>query len=249
MADSQDTLQTELSELRGMLLSSDTLETTLGHVAEIAVRGIPACDGAGVSLFEGDKLRTAAASSPFVQRVDAVQYSSGEGPCLDTIRTGEPRRTERLDEDSRWPDFGPAAVAEGLVSCLSLPLTIGNHGTAGALNLYSEIGPFQDIDEEIGNKFVGPASVTIANARAYAKAQELTEQLHEALESRDIIGQAKGIIEAREGCTPEQAFKRLRVISQHRNIKLRDLAKSVVEAPNYVLGNRPSSGRHDSGRG
>ena len=244
MADSHDTLRAQLSELTGMLLSSETLEATLGHVAEIAVRAIPACDGAGVSLFEGDKLRTAAASSPFVQRVDAMQYSSGEGPCLDTIRTGEARRTDRLDEDPRWPKFGPSAVAEGLVSCLALPLTIGNHGTAGALNLYSESRPFQETDEAIANRFVGPASVTVANAHAYAKAQELSEQLHEALESRDIIGQAKGIIQAREGSTAAQAFERLRLISQHRNVKLRDVAKAVVDTPNDMLGNRPPGPAH-----
>ena len=71
--------------------------------------------------------------------------------------------------------------------------------------------------------------------RAYAKAQEVIEQLQEALQSRDVIGQAKGIIQAREGCGPDEAFERLRSMSQHRNIKLRDLAKAVVEAPDDNL--------------
>jgi AmiR/NasT family two-component response regulator len=83
---------------------------------------------------------------------------------------------------------------------------------------------------------MAPASVAVANARAYAKAQAVIEQLQEALQSRDVIGQAKGIIEAREGCGPDEAFERLRDMSQHRNVKLRDLAKSVVESPEETLG-------------
>ena len=122
------------------------------------------------------------------------------------------------------------------MSCLALPLVIGNHGTGGVLNLYSENRPFEIADEEIGRRFAAPASVAVANARAYAKAQAVIEQLQEALQSRDVIGQAKGIIQAREGCGPEEAFERLRDISQHRNIKLRELAKALVESPDDFLG-------------
>jgi AmiR/NasT family two-component response regulator len=103
------------------------------------------------------------------------------------------------------------------------------------LNLYSQNQPFQEADEEIGRRFVAPASVAVANARAYAKAQAVIEQLQEALQSRDVIGQAKGIIQAREGLGPDQAFARLRDMSQHRNVKLRDLAKAVVESPEETL--------------
>jgi AmiR/NasT family two-component response regulator len=78
--------------------------------------------------------------------------------------------------------------------------------------------------------------VAVANARAYAKAYAVIDQLQEALQSRDVIGQAKGIIQAREHCGPDDAFERLRDISQHRNIKLRDLAKAVVESPDEMLG-------------
>jgi GAF domain-containing protein len=228
-------LEDELTELAGLLLTNESLETMLGHVAHIAVRAIPACDAAGVTLFEHDQLTTAAASGPLVQRVDHHQYSADEGPCLESLRTGETRRSPSLEADTRWPKFRPPAVGEGVVSCLALPLVIGNHGTAGVLNLYSENRPFEIADEEIGRRFSAPASVAVANARAYAKAQAVIEQLQEALLSRDVIGQAKGIIQARERCGPEEAFERLRDISQHRNVKLRDLAKALVESPDDYL--------------
>jgi AmiR/NasT family two-component response regulator len=113
---------------------------------------------------------------------------------------------------------------------------IGNHGTGGVLNLYSRHRPFGEADEAVGRRFMPPASVAVANARAYAKAHAVIEQLQEALQTRDVIGQAKGIIQAREHCGPEEAFERLRDLSQHRNVKLRDLAKAMVESPDEILG-------------
>jgi GAF domain-containing protein len=236
MDEARDPLEEELSELAGLLLTDETLETMLEHVAVIAVRAIPACDAAGVTLFEHDQMSTAAASGPLVPRVDEHQYAADEGPCLESLRTGEVRRSPALTAETRWPKFVPPTIGEGVVSCLSLPLVIGNHGTAGVLNLYSQNQPFEEVDEEVGRRFMAPAAVAVANARAHAKANALIQQLQEALQSRDVIGQAKGIIQAREHCGPDAAFERLREISQNRNIKLRDLAKTVVESPDEILG-------------
>jgi GAF domain-containing protein len=236
MTEPRSPFEEQLSELTGLLLSNESLEAMLSHVAHVAVRAIPACDAAGVTLFEHDQVTTAAASGQLVRLVDEHQYSANEGPCLESLRTGEARRSPSLKADARWPKFTPAAVGEGVVSCLALPLVIGNHGTGGVLNLYSQNRPFEIADEEIGRRFAVPASVAVANARAYVKAQAVIEQLQEALQSRDVIGQAKGIIQAREGCDPDDAFERLRQVSQHRNIKLRDLAQRVVESPDEFLG-------------
>jgi GAF domain-containing protein len=224
-----------ISELAGILLTNETLETALGHVAAISVRAIPACDAAGVTLVEHDQLTTAAASRPLVRRVDDHQYTTNEGPCLESLRTGELRWSRSLEADTRWPKFRGPALAEGVVSCMSLPLVVGDHGTAGTLNLYSQTRPFEETDEEIGRRFAAPASAAVANACTYAKAHALIEQLHEAIRSRDVIGQAKGVIQAREHCGPDEAFERLRSMSQRRNIKLRDLARSVVETPDAFI--------------
>jgi AmiR/NasT family two-component response regulator len=83
-------------------------------------------------------------------------------------------------------------------------------------------------DEETAVLFSEQAAVACANAEVYWRTYSLTEHLREALESRDVIGQAKGILMARRGCTPEIAFEALRKVSQHRNIKLRDIAEQVV---------------------
>jgi GAF domain-containing protein len=221
-------LDVELSELAGMLLADETLDSTLERVASVTVRAIPACDAAGVSLTEKGRVVTAAISEPLVATVDNHQYDTREGPCLETLRTGEPRRSESLAHDSRWPGFAPRAVAEGVISCLSIPLVVGN-GAAGALNMYSRSVPFRQSDEDAGREFGVPASAAVANARAYAKSQELVDQLQEALQSRDVIGQAKGVLRARTGCSADEAFETLREMSQRRNVKLRDVAEEVIE--------------------
>ncbi len=236
MDEPREPLEDELSDLAGLLQTNESLDAMLDHVAAIAVRAIPACDAAGVTLFEHDQVTTAAASSPLVRRVDQHQYSADEGPCLESLRTGELRRSPSLAADKRWPKFRQPTLDEGVVSCLSLPLVVGNHGTAGVMNLYSRDRPFSDTDEKIGRRFMPPASVAVANARAYAKAHAVIEQLQEALQTRDVIGQAKGIIQAREHCGPEEAFERLRDLSQHRNVKLRNLARAVVDSPDETLG-------------
>ena len=164
MDEPREPLADELSDLAGLLQTDESLETMLGHVADIAVRAIPACDAAGVTLFEHDRVTTAAASGPLVQRVDNHQYDTDEGPCLESLRTGEIRRSPSLADDTRWPKFRGPTLDEGVVSCLSLPLVIGNHGTGGVLNLYSQNRPFEDADEVIGRRFMPPASVAVANA-------------------------------------------------------------------------------------
>lgn len=229
--DETESFEHRLVELAGIPLTNETLETALGRVADITVRAIPACDAAGVSVLEGRRVVTAAASAALVHRVDEHQYVADEGPCLEAIRTGEVRRSPRLKADIRWPKFGRLAVGEGVVSCLSLPIVTSDVGATGALNLYSQEQPFEEIDEDIGRRYMGSVAVAVANARAHARAREVIDQLQEALLSRDVIGRAKGVIQTYEGCGPDEAFDRLRSMSQHRNVKLRDLAAKVVKAP------------------
>lgn len=99
----------------------------------------------------------------------------------------------------------------------------------GALNLYSKtVESYDENDEETAALFSEQAAVACANAEVYWRTYSLTEHLREALESRDVIGQAKGILMARRNCTPDAAFETLRKVSQHRNIKLREIAEQVV---------------------
>ena len=117
-----------------------------------------------------------------------------------------------------------------MLSTMSLPLVAHDQGL-GALNLYSRTaGAFSDDDEQLGLVLAEQASVAVANAEVYWRTKELTDELEQALQSRDVIGQAKGILMAREGFNADQAFDVLRRASQRSNLKLREVAEEIVQS-------------------
>ena len=216
-----------VSELTQVLLDEETLDTSLARVADLAVSVIPTCDSCGVTLVADERARTRTATDEVARIIDEHQYRTGEGPCLDAIREGLAVTCDCRSAEGRWPSFGPAAVGEGLRSSYSVPLRVRDR-VVGALNLYSMSGDFSDEDSRIADAFASQSAVAVANAQSYQRARHMIGSLEEALRSRDVIGQAKGIIMERERCTDDQAFDVLRKVSQQTNIKLRDVAERVV---------------------
>jgi transcriptional regulator with GAF, ATPase, and Fis domain len=211
-----------LAEVARSLLAETSLKATLNRICELAVATIDGCDHAGVSLVEGRTISTQGSSDDVATRVDAIQYETGEGPCLDAIRDHEVVVTDDLATEERWPDFASRTVVDvGARSMLSFRL-FADEDTLGALNLYSrEPGAFGDESREFGCLFAAHAAVAMSSAKQH-------EQMEEALRSRDVIGQAKGILMARQGVTEDQAFDMLRRASQRLNVKLREVAERVA---------------------
>jgi GAF domain-containing protein len=115
-----------------------------------------------------------------------------------------------------------------VLSVLAVPLIVADQ-PVGAVNLYSKTSRgFSESDEETALLFSEQAAVACANSEVYWRTYSLTEHLREALESRDTIGQAKGILMARRNCTSDEAFEALRKVSQRRNVKLREIADKVI---------------------
>lgn len=228
-------LSGDLAELSGLLVEDGTLDTALRRVAELAVTAVGSCDACGVSLVHGEKVSSTVATDDVARRVDDHQYRTDQGPCLQAARTGEIYKIDDMATDPRWPTFARRAAEEGVVSSYSVPLTVGDH-TVGVLNLYSLHGPFGPNDEEVGQAFGRQAAIALTNAQAYQRSRDLVEQLNEAIQTRDVIGQAKGILMVRENLTADAAFERLRAMSQSSNVKLRDVARQVADE---VRGERP----------
>jgi GAF domain-containing protein len=225
-----DDLWHSLADLSGLLLTEESLETTLRRVADMAVRSITGCDAVGVTLFEDGKPTTRAATGGLVYEVDNYQYHIDEGPCLQSVRDQRPYEIPDMATEDRWPQFCEHAAEWGIHSSLSLPLTVRGQ-TLGALNLYSRnCRVFTDADREIALLFASQAAVALANTHVYAASVRLATQLGEALQSRAVIDQAKGIVMAHKHCDEDRAFEVLRAVSQARNRKLRDVAHDVVTA-------------------
>ena len=127
-----------------------------------------------------------------------------------------------------WPEFSRRAAAHGIRSCLALPLTSDGQ-PIGALNLYArDPGAFGETEARRAADFAANASGALAIAIRLASDATLIDQLRSSLGSRTVIDQALGIMMARENCTGARAFAILRSASQHRNMKLRDIAVSIV---------------------
>jgi len=219
-----------LIALAGILVAEQSLEKTLGQVLDLACAALPCGDDAGVTLLDREGPRTAVATSEAALRVDGFQYDNdGGGPCLDAYRRQQVLRIDSTLVDARWPGFAQAAAAAGILSTLSLPLVVAGDGL-GALNIYCrQENGFSGADETLATTFASYASVALANARVYWRTQRLAGQLQEALSTRGIIEQAKGIIIAEQGCSADQAFQLLVTMSQRRHTKLHDLATELVD--------------------
>lgn len=226
-------LQESLRQLAALVTGGLGLRDVLAHVATFAVRAIPRADGAGVTLLSGDsagQVQVLAASHPFVAEIDEIQYSVlNEGPCITAALEGRTVRSGSLGGERLWPRFGPRVGRLGVHSALSLPLLLSERAV-GAINVYSrEKDAFDDRAEQLGELFATPAAVAVHNAQILARAQELTMQLQAALSSRPIIDQAIGILRARNGGSAEEAFGKLRSMSQADHVKLVDVARHIVD--------------------
>jgi GAF domain-containing protein len=229
VADADDDLAESLTSLSELLLAAQPHDEALRRVAEFAVHAVPGCDGCGIALFESAPPTTLAASHRFVRAVDEVQYALTEGPCVDAVRQGRTVVVVDLADDARYAGFGPQAVDLGVRSSLSLPLQ-AQERCIGALNLYAHRpGAFDDAAAHIASVFAGPAGVVLANARLLEQSQRLVGQMREAMSSRAVIEQAKGVLMAQHPVSAEEAFARLRHLSQVQHLKLHAIAQRVVD--------------------
>lgn len=213
------------AEVARALLAEPTHQATLDKICTLARDTVEGCHHAALSLVQGRRIETTAATDDVPRRVDSIQYETDEGPCLDAIRDQAVLLADDLADEERWPAFAQRAAEEtGVHSMLSFRL-FAEEETFGALNLYAgEPNAFDDEAREVGVVFAAHAAVAMVEARRQ-------EQFDDALASRDVIGQAKGILMARQGVTEEEAFGILRRASQRENEKLRAIAEQIAARP------------------
>jgi GAF domain-containing protein len=229
-----DEVTGHLSELADVLAAEEDLERVLQRSVDQVASAVPGADMVSVTVLRGDGAETVAASSGRVWNIDQDQFAAGDGPCLEAARTRQAVRTGVGDAERRWPDFARSARAAGIESYLSCPLII-DEDFAGSMNLYSEQPHgFAEFDLALLRLYTTAAAAAIANARRYARARELADQLGQALNSRAVIDQAIGVLIARTGVSADQAFAELSRQSQKSNVKLRDLAARVVTGQHRI---------------
>jgi len=224
-----------IAALSWLLLPPGGTQRALETIALLAPRVVTGCAIASVSLLRfvsGDPpttVMTVAVSDEQARGLDQLQLDTGQGPCLDAIRTGRQVVVDAFAEDPRYASFGALARGTGMNSCYSLPVAVSGE-TVGSLNLYGRSAhAYGRVPDDAGVRLAEQAGVIVLTAIAHDRTVQLADKIRAAVESRAAIEQAKGIIIAQSGTDADGAFDILRRTSQRDNIKVRELARQIVQ--------------------
>ena len=213
-----------------LLLSESNLQSTVNLMSSLAKAALEGSTGAGVTVSQKDDGVTAGYTDSTMRKADDIQVRLEEGPCLSAQKRNIICRIDDMKDDTRWPRWTREAARLGIGSSLSVPLVVGD-APVGTIKTYSvHPGTYDDRHARLLGVFADQAAFVVANVLSFAQAQELSGQLNDALKSRERIGEAMGVLMEREGIGEESAFKRLKQMSQDRNVKLRDVAREVVQS-------------------
>jgi GAF domain-containing protein len=185
---------------------------------------------AGIMLAAPDgELRVMASSSEAMRVLELFELQAQEGPCLDCHRTGAAVLNQDLaDVNGRWPRFTAEALTAGFGSVHALPMRLRG-SVIGALNLFQvDVGELRRADVEAAQALADIATIAILQHRAVREAQVINEQLQQALNSRILIEQAKGMVAERRGVDMEGAFGILREHARRHNVRLAEVAGEII---------------------
>lgn len=216
-------LAQRMADMARTMATPSKVEDVLAGVTAAAIELLPSADTAGVLLLaKNGKFESLAGTSDLIYELDRLQEQHGTGPCIDAAVNDLVVRADDFKTEQRWHDYSRAVCELGVRSSLSFKLYTGDR-TAGALNVFSmQPHAFTAESEATG-------SVLAAHAATAILASKEGEQLQSALLSRDIIGQAKGILMERLNVDAIRSFEILRQLSQEMNLRLTEVARRVVD--------------------
>lgn len=220
-----------LSTMQSLLLESEDIQEFLADFTDLLARQLSLGGPdrwCAMSLLRDRKAATAASSSPQALALDELQNSFTDGPCMTAIRENTVIRAGDLRSDGRWPDYAAAAREQGVRAVLGLPFDLDDDAKAG-LNVYSatphdfDPGTIESITLQVKQ-----TSSALRLAVRQSLHSDVVRDLRAAMESRTVIDLAVGILMGRNRCGQEEAVEILKKASNHRNVKLRDLAAELV---------------------
>jgi GAF domain-containing protein len=218
-----------IEELSKILLGEQPLADIFEKVTRLAQAVVPGADQASITLVENDKAHTPAFTGEVALKLDERQYETGYGPCLDAAASGRTITILDTSNEPTYPGFGEQAHNLGVRRVMSVAMPVPQR-TLGAINMYG-MGdtPFDEAGTEAARGFASHAAVALANAALYENTAKFAEQMQQALTSRAVIDQAKGILMRDNRVSADEAFAMLTQASNRSNRKLREIAQSIVE--------------------
>jgi anti-anti-sigma factor len=221
-------LRRHIGMITAIPADADVVDGALRLVVALARATVEGADGVSVSLRRHGELATVAASDQTISDMDASQYATGEGPCVDASVKGRWFHAESLVNETRWPSFTPRAQALGIKAILSSPL-LAEDRPVGALNIYSRTAmAFAPGAQELAGVFATEASLVLTSAGAGVNDNELSKRLGEALRLRRVIAQAEGVIMERDGVGADEAYSMICDHSRQSNRPFSERAADVT---------------------
>lgn len=213
---------------RALRVDEADRDRTLSAIARSATTTIGAAEAAGINLLHGKKFIPQAVHGEAPLVLDNLQQRTGSGPCIDASRDQRTIEITDMHADDRWPEFARGAVDLGVLSMLCLPLWIDDR-TLGSLSLYAASpSAFDATARRLAELFATHAALAIGDTQR-------TERLRRAMDNRDVIGQAKGILMERHGMSAEEAHELLVEASQRTNRKVAELAHELATTGRVVI--------------
>ncbi len=226
-------LVASFAELARHLFAADDPDAALAEVLDYAVAAMPACDGASLTLWRDGSVFDTLATNPAAAKLDHLQFLSGQGPAFHAMREGGPVRAADLIADPRWPALSVEAADLGVSEVLCYGLYAEGAGSGSPLGAFTlssgRPGGFGEEDREFGAILAAYLAVAVATFQRGREIDRREAALHRALSSRDVIGQAKGILMERAGLSAPEAFDVLRRASQRLNLRITDLAEHLAQ--------------------
>lgn len=222
----RDGLLLKVAELAQSLQQhSADVDSVLAELTQSAARSIPGAQYAGITIATREgKVRTASATGPYPALLDEIQQRHEVGPCLSAAWEHHMIRINDLAREQRWQSYCRDAVKETPIRSIMCFQLFADHRTKGALNFYAEQpDAFDDEAAEDG-------LITATHMALVWNLLRRDEEFHSALASRDIIGQAKGMIMERFNVDAVQAFELLKRLSQSSNNPVAAIARQIVES-------------------
>ena len=221
MADAMGSPETDVADVR--------LNRLLNLILETAVDAL-GFSAATITVRHDDGMSTVGATDQRLVDLDQAQYEAG-GPCVQTLDDPAPVFLHDVADDAdRWQHYADTAAELGVRSSLSLHVPTDSSEVAASLNLYSrELFDLEDRQLHSAETYAAQLAATLQSVDAYRATANLARNMAEAMRTRAVIEQAKGILMADERIGDEQAFERLVSLSQHANIKVRDVARRLVD--------------------
>ncbi len=223
MSEYVSNLSEDLAAIAGEL-STARHDTVLlaAAISKAATRLVPAAEYVSVVVVTNGTIELTGAADDLAETCDSLQSDLGEGPSLHASVHGGTVVINDVSREKRWPRFIQAAAEVGVRAMMCVPFDAGEN-KSGSVNMYSSsAGVFTGQSREVGELFTAHAAVAFTAGRE-------NEQLHQAVQGRDVIGQAKGMIMERFSVDADHAFGLLRKLSQDSNVKLSQIAQRVIE--------------------